>query len=624
MKKRHIVCGRFDPVVSLNVSDRKRLSRVRRIGTDRPALRPKPSYLPFSTDGKHVVHEKGTSSVSAFLDDASTHPESALIVLTRKEYFSILDDIALRDLKVSILEESYPIFPDIVFRRTLRHNLNLLTKLLKKVETLDIRCGSFSGDQSSRHIHRIARKLRFKNGFDRLFFHAYRDPYQEVFRLVEERPDRVIVALDFNSMFADCMKGTFCEPRSLREVTFDSSDISVEDLPEGVFHVVLSEAKESFFLSMHPFLFKRLNRSYRFNLKAGDSVELLLFRAEIKYYRQFFSSVEVKQGIVSDTSIPHPMANDVEGVYSRRLSYKAAGDKTMESYCRLSLQMMHSATNRRSFRSKRFDRVEDLAAFLAAHFDVFFGDGDELVEELEQFLFKNKYCAVESRDDQYHLTYLDIDVDSALYSISAKILANARIKLFTTIQRFLDFESVEICYSNVDSIHLSVKRSMLDAFLAHHGDLISDRIGDLKVQAIADKGYWFDLGRYWLKRNNEVVLFRNKNFNFSRAVDPFVASTKVTRLARSPAFSHIYYQLHLIENAFSYSKRLGTTESSERMDFVRFEFDEIQTIADANMSEANEAMHSKRIKIDLFDRIADKTGFGSTGDMADPKEANNG
>jgi len=176
--------------------------------------------------------------------------------------------------------------------------------------------------------------------------------------------------------------------------------------------------------------------------------------------------------------------------------------------------------------------------------------------------------------------------------------------MMQTIERFLESESVEICYANIDSIHISIKNSGLEEFLRRHKDLISDEIGCLKIQAVAEEGYWFDVGRYWLKKGGTVVLFRNKEFNHPRARDQFAKKRKVIVLSKSEAFSHVGCRFVSIENSFSYSKRLRVDPADKMVEFERYNFQEVNNAAAADVAEASEVMKSKKIKVDLFRRIA--------------------
>lgn len=597
-----IVCGKLDNCISF-ATGKSELSEARRIVSDNPNKASEVAYIPISTNGTQILYQGGIVDADDFLNEVSRVEGRRVIVLTRKEHILILDKVALRNVRISVLEVDYPIFPEVRHSPSLRVNLDILNRFLRKIRSLGLIGGSFARDQSLRNLHAVARKLRFKNGLDRNFFFAYKDGYQEVFKLKEERADRVVIALDFNSMFADCMRGEFCVPRSVRYRTFVSGDVAPDGLDEGIYRVVLRGAKDGFFLDKHPFLYKRLGKSYRFVLAPGDSVEAVLFNNEIEYYAGFFHEIEVKEGFCSGKTMQHPLIGKAGALYESRRYYRSRGDAVMENYCKTSLQMMHSSTNRRIYKKKRFDSLHCVLNFLSSEFQLNFDEGSTLTD-IHRFFRHNKYFNLHKSGRYLELTYLHIDADSLLFSLSAKIVANARIKVMKAIERFLDHDSVEICYSNIDSIHVSVKKSEAESFIDRHKDLISDEIGCFKIQAFADQGYWFDVGRYWLKKDGEVVLFKNKKFNFKGAGSEFVSKRKVFVLSKSDAFSQLGYRIAQLENSFSYSKRVKTGVTEETVEFERYTYPEVECPEAADVTEANEMMKSKKLKVELFRRIS--------------------
>lgn len=154
--------------------------------------------------------------IAEFLSCAKNDGLRRLLVLTKKEYLKIVEAAALEGIKVDVFEELFPIFQKMKYNSNAKINFDLLVKYNKKLVQWGILSSGLSGHLSSIHFRSISRKIRLKNGFDRQFFFAYPDPYQEVFKLKEERSDRVIIALDFNSMYLDCMKGNFCLPYAVK------------------------------------------------------------------------------------------------------------------------------------------------------------------------------------------------------------------------------------------------------------------------------------------------------------------------------------------------------------------------------------------------------------------------
>lgn len=148
-----------------------------------------------------------------------------------------------------------------------------------------------------------------------------------------------------------------------------------------------------------------------------------------------------------------------------------------------------------------------------------------------------------------------------------------------------------------------MRRDALALFLEEHSTVISQELGALKVEAIADSGYWFDVGRYWLKKDGQTVLFKNKGFNHVAATDAFTSRRKVKQLIETPFFTHVSSFVAKLENAFEYRKRLDVIGTNHTC-FARFEYEEVQDAVTMNMTESHERLLSMTAKAELFQRIA--------------------
>ena len=250
-----------------------------------------------------------------------------------------------------------------------------------------------------------------------------------------------------------------------------------------------------------------------------------------------------------------------------------------------------------------FGSMEQVRDFLSTQFAMNLGTTG--LDEIVDFLSRHKYFGLTRTLKGYQLSYLDTGASSIVFSLSAQVVANARLKMLQTLERFLSFRSVELCYANVDSIHLSIHREELDGFFEQNHDMISDQLGALKIEAIADQGYWFDVGRYWLKNGGEVVLFKNKGFNQKAAPHPFVCRRKVSNFIETPTFAHFNSYVTKMENTFTYNKRVEHRTSKESR-FVRFRYEEIRELHTANLTEAREQLSSMKAKVELFRHISNK------------------
>ena len=136
-----IICGRLDN--SISFTRPSETQSVRRIASDHPNTVGKAVYLPIATDGEKILHAGGMSDAASFLEAHFGDGGKRLIVLTIKEYILLVEKAALRNVRMSVLELNYPIMANVKQGRSLRSNLDLLNKLLKKIDALDIKGGSF-------------------------------------------------------------------------------------------------------------------------------------------------------------------------------------------------------------------------------------------------------------------------------------------------------------------------------------------------------------------------------------------------------------------------------------------------------------------------------------------------
>lgn len=598
----HIVCGKLDNRINLRPFTTRDMAKIRlhvkRMDPDRQV-----KSMSISVGESGIWFEGRLWELDAFFSMASIKGIRRLLVLTSQEYLQIVEHASAHSMRIDVFETRFPVFSDIKYSSCPRTNLDVLMKHLRTVDHLGIRADSLSRDLAQRYWRSAAKKLQFKNGHDRHFFFAYKDGYQEVFKLKEERPDRVIVALDFNSMYVDSMKGGFCDPKTIEYKDFRREVIAPGDLTNGIYRVRLLCASESFLLDHHPFRYKRLGRSWYFQLHPGNNIETLLHKDELIYFSKFFERIEILEGLISAHTIEHPLLKKGLNLYAERMYHRRRGDRVRENLCKISMQHMHSASNQKRFSKKLFKNLEQVRDFLSNSFSM---NLDTLgLKEIAEFLTRHKYFDLTLTSKGYQLSYLDIGASTTVFSLSAQVIANARLKVVQTLERFLSHRSVELCYANIDSIHLSIHREELDAFLKQNQDIISDRLGALKIEAIGDQGYWFDVGRYWLKKDGEVVLFKNKEFNHKAASDPFISRRKVSRFVETPTFTHMQTYVTKIEKSFAYHKRLEH-RSSQEFRFARFQYEEIKELHTANLTEAREQLSSMKTKVELFTHISKK------------------
>ena len=592
-----IICGKFDNKLYGNSWSTNKINRIR-IFSVHPNKRKSWHYTPISTNGKLVAYEGEVYTIDAF--DRKKLKHKSVIVLTEKEKKIFLASMAYIELDISVLENKFPIFDDVKYVDNVLSSYSKLKEKLKLIAKKGWKGKSLSAHFSVVQKYKIERKVRYKNDLDYFFYFACNRGYQEVFKFKEERIDRVVVAFDFNSMYASCMAGDFLEPKSIKYKKLEGLSVNYKLLPMGLYRVILKAPKNTFFKKFHPFKYQKFNKSFYFSLDEEQSVEALIFKEELDYYKDFFESFELIEMFYSPKKIKHPLYKDAVRIYKERSNFKKFDNKLHEKVSKLNLLTMHSATNPNKNLKIKFTRLADLLSYLEDNYAINFGMNLTSNEKLHLISSHYKFMVTTDSKGEWILHAPNVCNSESIYSISSKILSNARLKLLKTIERFLRHRSVEICYSNIDSIHISIQKNELDDFLNDNQDIISDRFGDLKVQSITDSGYWFDVGRYWLLNNNQVIQYKNIIFNNKFSPIKFEKYRKINQVVKGEMFNYSKVIYSSIENSFSYSKKL----TIDKVNFERYSFSEIKDLTVAGDTYCNEILLNKLEKISLFDRLA--------------------
>lgn len=602
-KKEKIICGKFDNTINFNptlVSQGK--ERVR-IGSVNPNTLKKIQYTPISTNGISIKYKDNVLLARDFFSKMNKKDLRNLMVLTYKERQLLLDVLVDFDIDVKVFELIYPFFRHIKYISNIEKNYYELISLLNKVDELDIQGKSLAHNLSTKYLYNIERKLRHKNKYDYFFAFAYKGGYQEVFKLKEEREDRVVISFDFNSMYIDGMMGRFMEPKSIKYKKFTSQPETLKTLENGLYRVILKNPKNSFFASFHPFKYTKMFQSFSFQLDSNQEIELLLFKNELMYYKKFFDEVEFIEGFYNTKTISHPLKNEAIKTYKDRLHYKNEDNQILGDLSKYKLITIHSSTNPKNFKSLFFTTKEKMLDYLSNEFMLSFPNNISIDEKL-YLISKNNYFTFDKVKNGYKVKCIDYKNNKSVYSISSQIIANGRLKMIQTIEKFLQFDSVEICYCNIDSLHISIQKDKVDNFLSKHSHMISNKIGDLKIETIASKGYWFDIGRYWLVEDKSVKLFKNALFNYLGNKEQFLKSRIFKRIHKFDDFSYVKTIYLNIYKAFSYSKKLEKKDFIDYTNMIRYNFEEIKNFDVACNSINKEVLDSSGKKTKLFDKIA--------------------
>ncbi|WP_172379310.1 hypothetical protein [Vibrio sp. Vb339] len=593
-----IFIGRFDDFNEFKIKRSGNKTRITSKNQDSIEFH---DFIAISSNGFDVIYNGQLYSLEKFTLLVEAMNLRDLIVLTSKEKM-LLAENGFNDFhNVYVLEENFPVFPGVKYHDDLTRNFHELSRCLIKIRSLGIRGVSLGIDTVTRGMRKVNRKIRWKNELDSNFYFSTFSGYQEVFKIKEECDNRVVIALDYNSMFASCMSGDFLDPKKLSYKTFNI-EFGTESIKPGFYRVRLVNPKTSFIKKFHPFRFVKLKKSYAFKMKDEDVLELFLFESEIEYYSGHFESVIIIDGIISDDSIKHPLANYSNKLYNKRLKAKKENNRTLELLLKFKLAMLHSSTNKVFKKRKNFDSKLELVRFVEREF-CFVRPDDCSINTFLDFLAKTTTFSIEIKSNGILLEYPSYNESGQIFSLTARVLANARLKMTKTIEYLLDFESIELCYVNVDSIHISIPKTLQPAFFHYSNALISEGLGDLKIQSIASRGYWLDVGRYWLIDNGNVKKFANVGFNSSGSDKPFVSQRKKLIRYKSSAFDFCKPYYVNIEDSFTFKNRLLNDGKYER-----YSFEEINSLEQMFRSEQLEACKTLQRKASIFYGLRDIIG----------------
>lgn len=599
---KHIICGKFDNIINF---DSQTITNQRiRIGSKNPNHLKEVNYIPIAVNNTSIIYKDEIYDIRDFLAKYNREKLNNLIVLTSKERELILDELVDFDVAVKVFEINYPIFSHIKYISNIHKNYNELKKLLTIIKGFSIKGDSLAHNLSTQYLYKIERKLRHKNKLDYFFAFAYKGGYSEVFKLKEERKDRVIIALDYNSMFVDSMIDDFVEPKTLRYKKFNNK-VSLNNLENGLYRVILENATNTFFKRFHPFKYIKMNQSFLFELEENQCIELLLFKNEIEYYKKFFDKVEIIEGFYSLKTIRHPLEKYAKEIYKERLNYKEDNNKLMESLSKFKLITIHSSTNAKRFKTLFFNTKEEIVKYISLNYMISFPENITTEEKL-LLIQDNRYFSLRKYKHGYKVKVINYKSYDSVFSLSSQILANSRLKMVRTIEKFLLHPSVEICYINIDSIHISILESEANNFIEKHKNIISNKLGDFKIESISERGYWFDVGRYWLFTDKNVDLYKNSFFNRKTDSDKFIKNRKIKFISKAEGsiFSFVKTTYMSIFNTFSYNKKVILDDTIDNSNFGRYNYSEICNLDVAEITYNNEVLKSKNFKINLYNKIA--------------------
>ncbi len=482
---------RFDLPTSLKMSGRARRLKKR-------ALRAASDFTPVSADSNFITISGGRFPIDAYPEFA----EAGSITLTRRE----ADLIALSNPGTrppEALENLFPWLPRHVYVNDSDKNFQRLRSVLQKfgdhLLAPDIYC--------DKKWNKVCNSVRMTTDLDARFYTAWHLPVQGAYVLEERRPNRWIIALDFNAMYPSCMQQRFPNPSKMRLANYHRDILPEEVLPTGLFRCTLRNPTTEFIIRHNPFTAFFSGRYLQRSIAHGITVDLNEF--ELRFYQRHFDRVYVADAIISDECISHPLARDARRSFSRRLHYRANANKALADREKFLSTLLASCTHRPRKVRKRFASYEAAEGYLKKSLGVR-ADLWDLGGASERWLQCRKGITISDSTEGLYCRVPDIQDQRACFVFNQRIVARSRVVLLELMEKILAMApEVEICYANIDSVHFSLPSDYLDAVLTELRRGSSECMGSYKIESVSSGGLWLEPGRYWLY-SDKILKYRNK------------------------------------------------------------------------------------------------------------------
>ncbi|MGR0279507.1 hypothetical protein ACUM5Y_10710 [Marinomonas dokdonensis] len=552
--------------------------------------REKKEIFPISTNGDEVF-DGSVKTLDDFFNEAKKSKRT-YFVLTDKEFSFLLRWSILFKVSLKSLESSFPIFSDIKYSNDLGFSFEVLKSKINLLLRYGVSLNGFYENSLSKNKKTIYRKHRLKTNYDEIFMHSYLPPYQEVFKFSEFRKDKLVIALDFNSMFSHCMEGDFLDPSSIyhKEINDNYTDKIIQS---GFYHVVFKKPTSEFFNKYHPFKCTNLGLSLSFESESNTEIEVRVFLFELKYYAKFFEEVYIYSALLSLKEVGHPLYKESKRLYKKRIKAKKESKKELERYYKFMLASLHSVTNIRKTKSIDFETGEVFLKTIGDVFNVdFFGKGctlykySPLMKKIKILSFRNYDKAV----------FPDLSNAGTIFSFSTQVLAKSKLKIFKTIETLKKIKGLDVCYVNTDSIHISIDRSSYDFLMSEIDSVVGDEMGQLKVQAVSHYASWFDVGHYYLLNDGEVFVEKSSSLSGKSKRKSFVDYKTLPAVFEDSEVNFLFNKTITIKSVLSYKKIFNSND----MSYVRFKLEDISNFDLAYEKIIEEKKQSSDFKLSYF------------------------
>jgi hypothetical protein len=483
---------RFHRPADLPVTAKPELLRKRKKGAVIPL------FL-IAADGYTITDLNGTRPIEAYQFILGQRS----VTLTRRES----DLIALSNPGAQppvALEDLHPWLPEQRYLNDSASSFQALKLIVHRFDRHFVNASAYCDEK----WNTICNSLRQKNVLDARFYTAWHLPIQDVHVLEERRPERSVVSIDFNGMYLACMQQLFPKPSSLRLVRLDRCLSESEVLACGLYRCIIEGPLTEFIIRYNPFRSFHSGRHLRARL--DEPVEVDLNEFEVEFYRRHFQRIYLVEAVISDKVVSHPLAKEVRRSFAKRRNYRSQGNKALADREKYVATLMTSCGHRPTRPDRAFETRGQAMATLKTEYGIHLPhDEPEIATNL--WLQGRKGIKLGIKDGFTIIQGPNIYDGSACFLLAQRIVARGRIVLLNMMERILDSApSVEICYTNIDSIHFSLPTEYLGQGLGWLKSECSDALGSFKIESVTRHGLWLEPGRYWLY-SDDVEKFRNRS-----------------------------------------------------------------------------------------------------------------
>lgn len=465
-----------------------------------------PLYL-IAADAYTITDKNGTRPIEAY----QFVPGQRSVTLTRRES----DLIALSNPGTpppAALEDLHPWLPEQRYLNDSVSNFQALKLIIHRFDRHLV----YASEYCDAKWNTICNALRQKSVLDARFYAAWHLPIQDVYILEESRPERSVVSIDFNGMYPYCMQQPFPKPSGLRLVRFDRDFHESEVLTSGLYRCIINEPLTDFITRHNPFRSFHSGRHLR--AKLDEPVEIDLNEFEVEFYKRHFQSIHLVEAVISDKVISHPLAKEVRRSFAKRHNYRNQGNKALADREKYLATLMTSCAHRpaRPFRS--FETRDQAMKTLKSEYGIA-PPNDEPEVASNIWLHGRKGINLGVQNGFTLMQGPNMRDGSACFLLGQRIVARGRIVLLEMMERILDAApNVEICYTNIDSIHFSLPTEHLELILSWLESERSDALGSFKIESVTRHGLWLEPGRYWLYSDH---LEKSRNRSIGNQLQPF-------------------------------------------------------------------------------------------------------